>query len=210
MKDIVIVGGGGHAKVVISILKKSGGFNIAGYVDPEGRGDLLGIPYLGDDSSLGGLIGSSRATEAAIGLGQIGGSEKRRELVSLLIDLGYSFPPIISPDAVINEQVDIGGGTVVMDGAVINTCTSIGRFSIINTRASVDHDCQIGDFVHIAPGVTVNGGVRIGDDTLIGAGSTVLQYLKIGRACMIGMNSMIANDCEDFSKWLSRPARKIK
>jgi len=210
MVKIVVIGGGGHAKVVISILKKLNNYEIIGYTDIENKGEILGVEYLGSDKILEELFLNKNIKNVAIGIGQIKNVEFRKRTIKKLIKIGFEFPVIISPDSVINEDVKIGQGTVVMDGVIINSGSFIGDFSIINTKVSIDHDCKIGDFVHIAPGVTISGGVKIGSDTFIGAGATIIQYKKIGENIIIGAGSVVVNDLIESGTYIGSPARKVK
>jgi len=209
MDKIVVVSGGGQAKVIISILKKNGGFDIAGYIDRIDKGDILGAGYLGGDEALRDIFESGRADKAVIGFGQLKDSSLKKRLAEAASSIGYSFPPIISRDAVINEDVIIGRGTVVIDGVVVNTGSRIGEFCLINTKASVGHDVVIGDFVHVAPGVTLTGEARLGNNVLIGAGATVIQCRKIADNVIIGAGAVVVDDIEEPGVYVGMPARKI-
>jgi len=209
MDKIVVVGGGGHAKIVISILKKMNKYKIIGYTDNKNKGDLLGIPYLGSDDILIDLR-YRNIKNAVLGIGHLDSSKIRVKIYHNLLDLEYSYPAIISPDALISEDTSIGMGTVVVDGAVINTGVEIGEFSIINTNSSIDHDCRIGNFVHIAPGVTLSGGVSVGDYTFVGAGSVVIQNISIKGHCTIGAGAVVNKDIITKGTYIGKPAKKIK
>jgi UDP-perosamine 4-acetyltransferase len=207
MEKIVIVGGGGHAKVLISILKKNADFEILGYTDPKDNGCILGINYLGDDSILKSIIEKNRGCSAALGIGNVSVVKHRNKLAKILEDLKFNIPIIISKDAIINEEVKIDQGTVIFDGAVVNSGASIGKYSIINSNSTIEHDCKIGDFVHIAPGVTLSGGVKIGNNSMIGTGANVIQSIIIAENCMIGAGAAVINDCIISSTYLGVPAR---
>ncbi|MBI2552452.1 acetyltransferase [Candidatus Uhrbacteria bacterium] len=209
MQKIVVIGGGGHAKVVTSILKKLNTFEILGYTDRENQGPLLYLPYIGTDDVLHDIKARHGECAAVLGLGYLGKDDLRERLVEKLRGLGFTMPAIVSPTAVVNEDVQIGEGTVVMDGVVINSGTRIGRYAIINTRASIDHDCVIGDFTHIAPGVTFSGGVKVGSHSLIGVGATVVQYKTIGDHCTVGAGAAVTKDCLEPGTYVGIPARKI-
>jgi sugar O-acyltransferase (sialic acid O-acetyltransferase NeuD family) len=208
MKPIVIIGGGGQAKVVISILKKRGDFRILGYVDFTAQGSILGVNYLGDDSILKELGVKHPECAAVIGIGSVEISDKRNKIKKNLESLGYDLPAVISPESVINEEVEIDKGTVICDGVIINCGSKIGEGVIINTRASVDHDCLIGDFVHIAPGAILCGGVEVGQNSIIAAGATVLQYKKIVKDCLIGAGAVVTEDCLESGTYLGIPAKR--
>lgn len=210
MNSMVILGGGGHAKVVISILKKLNSYNIAGYVDPVDRGSVLGVRYLGDDGVLPRLLNEKRVTNAVLGVGHLKDTALRHALSLRLSAMGFAFPAVISPCAIVNESVSIGDGTVVMDGAVVNAGTRIGAHCILNTRSSVDHDCEIGDFVHLCPGATLSGGVRVGNDSFIGTGAAVIQRMTIGTGCFIGAGAVVVTDCQENGRYVGVPARPTR
>ncbi|GJQ61514.1 MAG: acyltransferase [Melioribacteraceae bacterium] len=210
MKEkIVVIGGGGHAKVITSMIKRAGIFEPVGFTDPEEKPQLLGIPYLGTDDKLPELFACG-VRHAVIGLGQIKSSRIRRKLVQMADDIGFELPEIIAPGAIINEEVSIGRGTVVMDGVVINSGTTIGEFSIFNTNASVDHDCEIGSFTHIAPGVTFSGSVIAGDDVLIGTGASVIQELTIVSGTILAAGSSLQRSVIKPGIFRGVPAKMIK
>lgn len=210
MKDkIVVIGGGGHAKVIISILKKLNRYEIVGYTDPENKGEILGISHLGNDDILNSLF-SDGVVNAVIGLGQIKSAALRRKAVDICKRIGFNLPAIISPNAIINEDVRIGNGTVVMDGVTINSGSTIGECSIVNTNASIDHDCKIGDFTHIAPGVTLSGEVKIGNDVLIGTGSNIIQQINIPDNTMISAGSTVLKSIGKKGIYRGNPAILIK
>ena len=192
MKNIIIIGGGGHAKVIASVLKKSPLWNPLGYIDLSDKGPLLGLPYLGNDEQLTEIIKKNNVLNAAIGIGQIKNVESRKNIISKIHKTGLKFPPIISNEAIINEEVSIGEGTVVMDGVVIQPGVSIGEYSIINTGATVDHDCKIGNYVHVAPGVNISGDVKILENVLIGTGAQITQGIEITHDVIIASGSTIS------------------
>ena len=182
---------------------------IIGYTDLKDRGDLIGIPYIGKDEQLRGLSAGSGTRNAVLGLGQLTINGPRKALAVRLKDMGFEFPPIISPDAVLNEGASVSEGTIIMDGAVVNCGTEIGRFCIVNTHVSVDHDCRIGDFVHIAPGAVLTGGVQIGSGTLIGPGVVITLYRKIIENCIIGAGAVVTEDCTRTGSYYGLPAKII-
>lgn len=206
---VVVIGGGGHAKVVISILKKLKSFDIIGYTDNINKGELLKIPYLGTDEILAEMI-KQGVNNAVIGVGQIKSAAIRIAIVEKLAGLGFIFPSIISPDSTINEDVFIDEGTVIMDGAVINTGTQVGKFAIINTKTSIDHDCKIGNFTHLAPGVTLSGGVYIGNKVLIGIGTSIKEGIQIVENCLIGGGSLVIKDLILPGQYVGIPAKRLE
>ena len=190
MERIAIIGGGGHTKVIISIILKLNKYEIVGYVDKEDKGSILDVAYLGDDDFFVNNF-SNKVKLVALGVGQIKTAEVRKRIVEKYLESGFKFPAIVSPDAILNKNVAIGSGTVVMDGVVINSGAKIGNYSIINTNSTIEHDCKIGDYVHIAPGVTMSGEAIVGNNSLIGVGSTVIQGISIAPNVLLGAGSTV-------------------
>lgn len=206
---IVVIGGGGHAKVIISILKKLDQFEVFGYIDQTDKGAILDIPYLGTDDTASNLF-SNNINTAVLGIGQLKDSSLRKKVAEKYQSLGFNFPTILSSDAIINNSTTIGNGTVIMAGVVINVDSQIGEFGIINTSATIDHDCKIGDFTHIAPGVTLSGGVKIGNKCLVGTGSSIIQYIDIPDNTIIGAGSVLIKSIFEQGIYAGNPARRIK
>ena len=210
MEKIVVVGCGGHGRVIISILKKLEQFELVGYVDREDKGNVLGIPFLGTDEDLEKVRDGNQVTNAAIGLGSTKITTKREDLYEQLKEMGFAFPLIVSPYSVVDETVSLGEGSVVMPGAIINVGTTSGVCSIFNTGSCTDHDCLVSDFVHIAPGAVLCGGVEVGENSLIGAGATVVQYKNVGSRCLIGAGSTVVNDCLESGVYKGKPAKLVR
>jgi len=207
MPDVVVIGGGGHAKVLIAVLAKLGE-SLRGYVDPVDRGPVLGVPYLGDDEVLKDLAGEP--FRLALGIGVNAVSSLRGALVAAAEEAGFGFITAVSPDACVHDSARIGAGSMVFDGAVVQPDVTIGRFAILNTACSVDHDCEIGDFAHVAPGVSLGGGVRVGENSLVGIGASVNPALRIGRDCRIGAGAVVAQDCLEPGSYVGVPARRLR
>jgi sugar O-acyltransferase (sialic acid O-acetyltransferase NeuD family) len=208
VRKIVVVGGGGHAKVLISQLKKLR-YDVAGYTDDASRGAILGAHYLGDDRVLGDLA-QGAISRAAIGVGKPDVSSARLRLLTKVLSLGLETPPIVSPHSVVNAEVVLGTGTTVFDGAVVNSGAVIGDVCIINSNSTVEHDCLLGDNVHIAPGATVAGSVSIGDNCMIGAGSTLVHGVSVTAGCLVGAGSTVVRDIGSPGTYVGSPARRIR
>ena len=209
---IVVVGGGGHAKVVISILHKLKRYRILGYTDRQDRGSVLGIPFLGSDCELNALANGDETIAAVLGVGQVGLGNARCELwTKLQSELpSQLFPVIVSPAAVINDDVSFGDGVVVMDGTIINVGARLGRGAIANTNSTIEHDVILEDWVHVAPGATISGGATVGRFSMVGAGATVIEGIKIASSCMVGAGSVVVNDITEPGTYVGCPARRIK
>jgi len=208
---LVLIGGGGHCKVVISILKKLETFDIVGIVDKEDRNGerVLGIEIQYKDQDLV-LLKSEGIESAFVAIGSVGNNEKRRDIFDTIKETGFFIPYLISPDSIIDQDVSIGEGTVIMPGVVINAGTKIGKNSIINTGAVIDHDCVIGDHVHIAPNATLSGGVKVGDHSHIGTNATIIQNINICENSIIGAGGVVIRNIEISGTYVGIPAKRIK
>ncbi len=208
-KRIVIIGGGGYAKVIISVINKINDFEVVGYTDIVDKGSILGVKYLGTDEILTDIIKNDKNCNAVIGIGNITISDNRYKIYKLLKELGFGLPVIISKTAIINEEVKIGEGTVIMECALVNVGSVIGKAVIINTAAVIEHDCIVGDFVHFATGSVIGGGVEIGNNAIIGMGAKVIQYKKVGENCLIDIGSIVIKDTLIEGTYFGIPAARI-
>lgn len=209
-EKIIIIGGGGHAKVLISVIKKTGKYKILGYTDTKDNGEILGVKYIGGDDVVANLMRKHKGLNAALGVGCVRINRNREKLFMKYENAGLKFPALISPGAIINEDVVIGAGSVVFDGCVINSGTRIGKCAIVNTGTIVEHDCGIGDFVHLASGCVVSGGVKIGYSSFIGSGAVVRQYLEIADECLVGAGSLVIKDINKSGTYVGSPVRRLK
>lgn len=210
MEKIVLVGGGGHCKVVIDVIIKSKKFEIFGIVDPKPKSSgIPGLKFIGDDSTLIDIF-QSGCKNAFITVGSIGEPSVRIKLAQILTSIGFNLPIIIHPSAVIAKGVNIEVGVFIGAAVVIGPDTNIGKNAIINTKVSIDHDCKIGDFVHLAPGVTLCGGVEVGAKSHIGSGASIIEYKKIGAETLIGAGSVVTSDIPAKCKAFGNPCKVIE
>lgn len=196
MKEVYLYGAGGHAKVVIDILK-SRDTQVKAILDdnPEMK-ELLHIPVVQEWRKMSPLIIS------------IGHNELRRRIAEQLGDIPYA--RAIDSSAVVSDSATVGEGTVVMQRAVIQSSARIGKHIIVNSCSSIDHDCVIGDFAHIAPGSTLCGNVTVGEGAFIGAGTVIIPGVKIGKWSIIGAGSVVINDIPDHVVAIGNPCKTIK
>src|SRR5271154_2154507 len=202
-QQIVVIGGGGHAKVVISILHKTN-YDVIGYTDHKDHGAVLGVPFLGSDRELNARQSATKQLAAVLCVGQVGLGETRCKIWNgLQSELPFlHFPRIVSPAAIVNEEVTIADGAVIFDGAVINSGAHIGLGAIVNTNSTVEHDVTLSDWVHIAPGATISGSANIGRFSMIGAGATVIEGINIEAGCMVGAGAVVVSDLTEPGVYL--------
>ncbi|MBI1202250.1 MAG: sugar acetyltransferase [Rhodopseudomonas sp.] len=210
-RPVIVIGAGGHAKVVIDLLLKLGRtVTVALDKDePTSARSLLGVPVAGESAAFG--YGPDDV-DLALGVGMptdrpIQGLSGRRALTAKFEAGGYRFPALVHPSAIIGADVRLDRGVQIMAGAVVQPSCVVGDFAIVNTRASVDHDCVIGEGCHVGPGATLGGGVRVGADSLVGIGATVRQGVTIGARALIAGGAMVIGDIADDSQGFGVPAR---
>lgn len=206
-QPVLVIGGGGHAKVILHVLERLPQFKVLGYVDPRNGGPLLGYPRLGGDDSLP-VLAEKSGIAAVIGIGKVASGGERLKMLADLRALGFALPAVVAPTAQVAKEVVLGEGTVVMDGAIIQPGCVVGKASIINTRAVLDHDCVLGDDVHIGPSATLSGHVSVGEGGMVGVGVSVMQGLRIVSQCTIGAGAAVTEDCMEAGTYVGVPARR--
>ncbi len=202
-----MIGGGGHAKVVIDAILSTGKFAIKGIVDKKiaAGSKVSGIEVIGDDRCLKGLKG----VYLALGIGSVKASVKRKRFYDKFRKMGYRFPPIVHKNAYVARSAKIGEGVQVIAAASVNPEAVISENTIINTAALVEHDCVIGPHSHISPKAVLGGNVKIGTCSHIGLGAKVLQGIKIGDHVTVGAGSVVTKDIKDKKTVVGIPAREI-
>ncbi len=182
--DIVIVGAGGHAKIIVELL----GEKVRAYSD-EVEVDWLNAKYLGNDDV---AVKTFVPNNFIMGLGGSSWEELERRMVIFrrYIKSGRNAPPICHPNAIISESAKIDQGAVILAGAIVQPNAFIGEAAIVNTGAIIEHDTHIGAGSHIAPRSVVLGGASVGKCSMVGAGAIVLPRSKVGNRKTISANSL--------------------
>ena len=207
MHKVVIVGSGGHAKVIIDILNSSNKYDPVGCVSADLTVKVVaGGPVLGNDATLPQLFfkGIKYAFVA------IGDNKKREKLSKYVVESDFELINAISVYSYIASSVTLDKGIAVMPGAVINAYSVIENNVIINTGATIDHDCFIAAGCHIAPGCNIAGNVSIGQGSFLGVGCKVVPKITIGEWSIIGAGAVVVSDLPEYSLALGSPATVIK
>jgi UDP-perosamine 4-acetyltransferase len=204
----VVIGAGGHARVVIDALKRAGvQVLFATDADPAKHGQtMLGVPVAGGDEALATQVPGR--VQLALGIGTVGNDRGRRATAERLAALGHQFATVIHPSAVVAPDVTVLEGAQIMAGAVVQTGSQIGRHAIVNTGACVDHDCRVGDYAHVAPGATLSGGVDVGDGAFVGAGACVIQSVRVGAGSIVAAGAVVIRDVPAGACVMGVPARE--
>ncbi len=201
MHNLIIIGAGGHAKVVVDIANALG-YNILGFLD-----DNTAINVFANLKQLGKIEDCTKYIDKAKFVIAIGNNAVRKRIAE---EYNLKFATLIHPSAVVSPNATIGEGSVVMPLCVINSNTQIGEHCIINTAAIVEHDNTIGDFSHISPNTTLCGTVNIGDICHIGAAATVINNTNICSDCIIGAGAVVTKDINKSGTYVGVPAKVIK
>jgi sugar O-acyltransferase (sialic acid O-acetyltransferase NeuD family) len=207
MTEIVILGAGGHARVVAEALQKCG-TPASGYVDEKPAANFRDVPYLGDDGAL--MAKGATGVMLANGIGAVDVPYGRRRLFEHYKDAGFSFVTVVHPAAELAAHVVLEEGAQVLAGTIIQSDVRIGRNVIVNTGVIINHDCVIGDHVHLAAGAVLAGAVQVGEASLVGAGATLIQELRIGAEVVIAAGATVIGDVADGETVAGVPARPVR
>lgn len=206
-KKLVIVGAGGHGKVVADIAMAAG-YEIIGYIDDHAKdAPLPDLKVFGNLEVVPAIFSTNPEYKLILAIGD--NAARKHIACSLAMD-DISFAVVSHPFSAISRFAIIKPGTVIMPGAVINAGAYIGKHVILNTACSVDHDCYIGDFVHISPGAHLAGNVTVGEGTHIGVGVSVIPGCKIGEWAVIGAGAVVVEDIPPKVVAVGVPARPVR
>lgn len=210
--NCVILGGGGHAKVLVDALLMNGAAVPLAVLDadPSQWGQSLwGVPILGGDDLLPELKDQGIGY-FVVGLGSVGNSQPRKRLFEL--GLSHHLKPwsVVHPSAVFSQRVKMGEGSQLLPGSVVQAGAKLGMNVIINSGAVVGHDCVVGDHVHVAAGACLGGGARVGAGAHIGMGAAVKQGLTIGENAVVGMGAVVVKNVPPGTVVATPPARPLR
>ena len=206
-EGIIIIGGGGHARVLIDILLGQGK-NIIGYTEKNSGHDigLSAVGCIGNDEDIFNYCPDKVFLVNGVGSVNSESLKKREYIFKKFTERGYRFPQVISNHAIVSEFANLQDGVQVMANATVQSCVSIGENSIINTGAIIEHDCNIGNNVHIASGAILCGGVSIGNCSHIGAGATIIQSISVGENVLVAAGAVVIRDILSNSIAMGVPA----
>lgn len=195
---LIIIGAGGHGKVVADCAVKCGYTDIY-FVDDRMNGECLGFPIVGVTADLETL--DDGRTDFVIAIG----SNHARKTIAEKFDLNWA--TLVHPAAQIAIGTLLGEGTVILASAVVNACAVVGKHCIVNTAAVVEHDNVVGDYAHISPRAALGGTVRIGEQTHIGIGAAVRNNIEICDNCVVGAGAVVVKNIDCSGTYMGVPAK---
>lgn len=207
---LLIIGAGGHGRVVASTLLQAGR-QVIGFLDTDSTlwgTRVFDLPVFGDDACLQDFPPDS--VKLVNGIGSTKLPQLRKKIFEEQKAKGFFFESIIHPYAYISPYAELGEAVQVMAGAIIQVGAKIGYNVIVNTGAVIDHDCVIGPHTHVAPGVTLSGGVNIGGSCHIGAGAVMIQSVELGDESTVGAGSVVTRSHAAASCLVGVPAKIMR
>ena len=207
MSEVILIGGGGHCKVVIDTLSILGiiPFGIVDDNDTSYGKEIMGIPVLGTIDEL-----RDYAEKVQYAVITITDPTMRQLLKRRCHDLSVDLRGFTHPSTTISSFATISSKAQICSGCVINSFALIEDHTIINTGAIIEHDTVIGEYSHVAPGARILGGARIGDQCFIGASATILPNVSVGKGAVVGAGAVVIRNVEDNSKYVGIPAKKVE
>jgi sugar O-acyltransferase (sialic acid O-acetyltransferase NeuD family) len=206
--DVVVVGAGGHGRVVLDLLRAEGKHRVLGFLDADDAlagTSVSGVPVLGHPANLLKLRGKARGAVLAVG-----DNRARANYARHFRDSGLELVTAIHPSAVIASGVSLGPGTVVCAHALVGVESTVGQACILNSHCVVEHECRLGDAVHICPGALLAGRVRVEAHAFIGLGAKVIQCLTVGPNAIIGAGATVIRDVPGDTTVVGTPAQTLR
>ncbi len=191
--DVVIIGAGGHGKVVLDILRAVGEHTIVGFLDADpalAGSRLRGVEVLGSIN----LLPRLRQRKALGAIVAIGDGRVRVSYAQAVLADGLELISAIHPAAVVSPSARIGRNVVIAAGAVVAPDAIIADSVIVNTHAGVDHECEVDEGAHLCPSVALAGKVHVGAGAFLGIGARVLPCLSIGERAIVGAGAVVIRD----------------
>lgn len=202
IRKLMILGAGGHGKVVADAAERAGLWHQIAFLDDRYPEKKLNAAW-----QVCGQLADWRNFPDWEFIVAIGHCETRLKISREIQDAGFTLATVIHPSAIISPYVDIGAGSVILARAVLNPSVIVGLATIINTGAVIEHDCHFEDGVHACPGVLLAGSVSVGECTWLGIGSVYKQGVRIDEHVMVGAGAVVVADIEAATTAIGFPAR---
>ena len=205
-KQLLIIGAGGHGKVVADAAMRQGNWEKIVFLDDRfpHLTSVMGIEVIAQINDCEQFSDSNTQVIVAIGNAQV-----REKIQEQLSHRGISIATVCHPSAIVAQSAQIKAGTVIFAAAVINPDVKIGRGVIVNTGAIVEHDCEIGDWTHLCPKVACAGNVKIGSQVWVGMGANIIQNVAVGNLAVIGAGAVVVREVTNHQRVVGVPAREM-
>lgn len=172
MTEVILIGAGGHGKVVLDAVlsNQNSDIKIIGFLDDGDVSEIYRMKKLGNIKDFGNY--KDKKFHIAIG------NNKFREKIAK--ELGEeNLISIIHKTAYVSSMSKIGNGTYIGAMAVINSECEIGKGCIINTGTIVEHNSYIGDYSHLSYRVLIGSESKISSGTMIDMGRIIERNNEI-------------------------------
>lgn len=207
-RPLIVIGGGGHARVVTeAIVSNPGGYRLGGFVDP-GTGDegmkQTGLRWLGGDEAVGNHPGAW----GVLGVGALGPESRRREIVTRLDPNLAGWASVVHQKAYVSPSATVGQGSVILPGAILQAGARIGAHCVVSDGAVVEHDAVLGDYAIVSPGAVVGGGAVVGSGAFVGLRAVIRDHRSVGDGALVGMGAVVVTDVDSGAVVIGNPARQ--
>jgi sugar O-acyltransferase (sialic acid O-acetyltransferase NeuD family) len=198
-ENIILIGAGGHALSCIDVIEQENKYNIHGLVglkDEVGK-RISGYNVIATQDELVNLSKDFRY--AFIAIGQIKNVKLRIDLYESVLNTGFKIPSIISPQSFISRTVQVGEGTIIMNGVILNSGVRIGNNCIINSKALIEHGTQVADHCHISTGAILNGDCVVESKSFVGSGAIVKHGITIKTSSFVNMGKIVTKNSDNLN-----------
>jgi sugar O-acyltransferase (sialic acid O-acetyltransferase NeuD family) len=199
--ELIVVGGGAHARVVI-VAAKQAGFNVIGYTDRHPSIPELSASYLGTDD----VIGNHPNAQLVLGIGSVRADTLREAIVDRICVAAERWARVVEPSAFVAPDTSLGPGVVILAGSIVACGSVIGPHALVNSMVMVDHDCIVGGYTHLCPGSILGGGASIGPHSLMGINSCLRDHVALGANVTVGMGAVVTKPFGDGCVLAGNPA----
>lgn len=194
LRPLVIIGGGGHASVLVDILRQQQR-KILAVISPDcvnTRVAFSGLTHFTHDED----IFRFKAEDVLLvnGIGMLPKSHLRLQLSQYYQSHGYQFETVVASSALVSPFANLKAGVQILPNAVVQAGATVQPHTIVNTGAIIEHDCSIGEHNHIAPSATLCGQVNTASQVYIGAGATVIQNIHLADNVIVGAGAIVTQD----------------
>lgn len=206
MKTLVIIGAGGHGRVVADCAQQLSFYQHIIFLD-----DCFNTTKTSGIWEIVGLVEDFiDYIDHADFIVAFGNNLFRAKINTQLQEAQANIISLIHPSATLSPHIHVGKGVIICSNAVINVGAHIADGCIINTGATVDHDCDIHPFVHVSPGVNIAGGVTVEQFSWLGIGSSIIECLTIAENTQVGAGAVVTQSTEANALYLGVPAKKTR